>query len=227
VSEPRDTEPTAVAGGSIVRLLGQVMQELGAVGRDHKNEQQGFYYRGIDDLYNAVHPLLAKRGILLPVDILEHQRSEKQSARGGTLLYSIVKVRHRFTAPDLSYLDVVTVGEGMDSGDKATGKAMSAAMKYALIQLFTIPTKDLDDADASSPEVGAQQRKQAEPKPAADPLQQRKSAVARRLGKLHASARRDKLQAALGRVGTDVERMKLLEDATRKLENAGAGKEAA
>ena len=57
----------------------------------------------------------------------------------------------------------VTVGpipaEGLDSGDKATNKALSAALKYALIQTFSIPTEDMAEADLDSPEIGASSSK--------------------------------------------------------------------
>ena len=53
---------------------------------------------------------------------------------------------------------VTTYGEAMDSGDKATNKAMSAAYKYAAMQAFCIPTEGDNDADATTHEVAAEPR---------------------------------------------------------------------
>jgi hypothetical protein len=56
-------------------------------------------------------------------------------------------------AEDGSKHTVKTFGEAMDSGDKATNKAMSAAYKYAAFQAFAIPTEGDNDADAQTHEV--------------------------------------------------------------------------
>lgn len=70
------------------------------------------------------------------------------------MIYSVCKMKYRFFAVDGSYVDAVVVGEGMDSGDKATNKAMSVAFKYACFQTFCIPTENLiDDPDADTPEL--------------------------------------------------------------------------
>ena len=50
-------------------------------------------------------------------------------------------------------MDAVTIGEGMDSGDKATNKAMAIAFKYACFQVFCIPTEEMNDPDSESPEA--------------------------------------------------------------------------
>ena len=59
------------------------------------------------------------------------------------------------SAEDGSRHTVKTFGEAMDSGDKATNKAMSAAYKYAAFQAFSIPTEGDNDADAQTHEVAA------------------------------------------------------------------------
>jgi hypothetical protein len=47
------------------------------------------------------------------------------------------------------------IGEAMDSGDKSSNKAMSAAYKYAAFQAFCIPTEGDNDADATTHDVRA------------------------------------------------------------------------
>ena len=150
----------------IFGLMGQAMREIGAIGKDSKNAQQGFMYRGIDAVYNALNPVMAKLGLFICPEVLEQTREERQGRNGGTLLYSILKIRYTMYAPDGSSVSCVVVGEGMDSGDKASNKAMSVAMKYAAFQLFMIPTEELIDPDAEVHEVAP--RKVAA-KPAAKP----------------------------------------------------------
>ena len=63
------------------------------------------------------------------------------------MLYSILKIKFTFYAEDGTFVEAITVGEGMDSGDKASNKAMAIAMKYAMFQVFCIPTGDDPDAE--------------------------------------------------------------------------------
>ena len=124
---------------NIYQSICAVMNDLGAVGKTSKNQQQGFMYRGIDAVMNAINPALVKNKVFVVPEILEQRREERQSARGGTLIYSICTIRYTFYAEDGSNVSATVIGEGMDSGDKATNKAMSIAFKYACFQVFCIP----------------------------------------------------------------------------------------
>ena len=130
-----------------------VMSEIGAISKDKTNSQQGFKYRGIDDVMNALQPLLIKHGIFIIPEVIEQTREDKVSSKGNALIYSICKVKFTFYADDSSSITAVTVGEGMDSGDKATNKAMAIAFKYACFQVFCIPTEEIQDPDGESHEL--------------------------------------------------------------------------
>lgn len=139
--------------GKIFTAITNVMKDIGAVGKDSYNEQQRFKFRGIDAVMNALHPALTKNNVFVAPEVLEQTREERQSSRGGNLIYSVCKIRFTFYTDDGSSISAVTVGEGMDSGDKATNKAMAIAFKYALFQVFCIPTEEMTDPDAESPET--------------------------------------------------------------------------
>ena len=125
-----------------------VMADIGAIGKDKKNAQQGFKYRGVDDVMNALQPAMVQHGLFVVPEIIDQKREERQTNRGGNLIYSVCTVRYTFYAKDGSSVQCVVVGEGMDSGDKATNKAMSIAFKYACFQVFCIPTEEMKDPDA-------------------------------------------------------------------------------
>ena len=115
-----------------------------------------FKFRGIDDVYNALAPLLASSGLCILPRMLSRKCDERQSTAGKALFYVTVEAEFDFvSAEDGSKHTVKTFGEAMDSGDKATNKAMSAAYKYACIQSFSIPTEGDNDADATAHEVVA------------------------------------------------------------------------
>ena len=148
----------------IYSLIGQAMQMIGAIGKDSRNEQQKFMYRGIDAVMNALNPVMAKLGLFLAPEVLEQTREErttvKQFFENGerrekqtTILYSILKIKYTMYAPDGSNVSCVVLGEGMDTGDKASNKAMAVALKYAAFQLFMIPTEEMVDPDAECHEV--------------------------------------------------------------------------
>ena len=150
---------------NIYEAIASIMQKGYAIGKEKKNVQQGFKYRGIDDVMNTFQPLMADAGIFAVPEVLEHEREERATKNGGQLIYSIMKVRYTFYASDGTSISATVIGEGMDSADKSSNKAMAVAMKYAMFQTFCIPTEEManDDPDKTTPEAS----KPAEPKPAA------------------------------------------------------------
>lgn len=144
----------------VYKAINKVQAALSKTGiaKDRHNSQgAGYKFRGIDDVYNAVAPLLAEHGLVIIPRMLARQCEERQSKNGGALFYVTVEAEFDFVAAaDGSKHTARTFGEAMDSGDKATNKAMSAAYKYAAFQTFAIPTEGDNDADAHTHEVAAQ-----------------------------------------------------------------------
>jgi len=139
----------------IYKAMVSVGAELSKIGisKDRRNDQQHFAFRGIDDAMNVVSPIFAKYGVVFIPHYHDYPDVERVTGKGATLIYS--KVRGEFTfisSTDGSYVTTTTFGVAMDSGDKAMNKAMSAALKYALLQTFLVPTQATEDADATTPE---------------------------------------------------------------------------
>lgn len=137
----------------IYKAIAAVLSDVGAVGKDGQNAFDKYRYRSIDAVMNAMHPAMAKYGVFVMPEVLEQSREERGSRSGGVLIYSIIKVRYTFYAEDGSSLTATVIGEGMDKGDKSVNKAMSAAFKYALFQVFCIPTDEFSDSEDESPEA--------------------------------------------------------------------------
>ena len=138
---------------SIYESICAIMGEIDAIGKNRKNQQQGFMYRGVEDVMNTINPALTKHKVFIVPEVIEQTRDERTTNKGGLLIYSICKVKFTFYAEDGSSVSAVVIGEGMDSGDKATNKAMSIAFKYACFQVFCIPTEEMKDPDAECHEV--------------------------------------------------------------------------
>lgn len=128
------------------------MEEVEPIAKARKNDSQGYKFRGIDDIYNELNPHLAKNGVFFCPEIVSKEREERTTKSGGALIYTVLVVAFTVYAIDGSFVKLVTIGEAMDSGDKSANKAMSAAYKYAMMQLFCIPTEDEKDTENHSPE---------------------------------------------------------------------------
>jgi hypothetical protein len=156
--------------GLIYPAILAIMDDIPAIYKERKNDSQNYNFRGIDDVYNAINPLLSKHGVFMKAEVLEKTRVERPARTGGgTLAFVQVYTRYHFVAKDGSFVTTETLGEGMDSGDKATAKAMSIAQKYAILQMFCIPTIDPKEPENDSPEpaAGAEPAKTNGTKPAA------------------------------------------------------------
>lgn len=137
----------------IYKAIAAVQADLAKSGitKSSRNQQQGFMFRGIDAVYNALAPLLAQHNLCILPRCIEREFVERTTKNGGVLFYITVKSDFDFvSAIDGSKHTVTTYGEAMDSGDKATNKAMSAAYKYAAFQAFCIPTEGDNDADGTT-----------------------------------------------------------------------------
>lgn len=126
----------------------KAMNEVNSISKDNYNKIQNFKFRGIDDVMNTMHPVLSKNNIFVAPEVENFEREERTSKNGGLIIYTVATIKFTFYAEDGSNIVVKVVGEAMDSGDKGMNKAMSIAYKYALFQVFCIPTEDDPDKDS-------------------------------------------------------------------------------
>lgn len=138
---------------NIYESITKLIADCPAIAKNSRNTQgNGYMYRGVDAVMNVFQPLLAKYKIFVVPQVLESVREERTTTKGANLIYSVLKVKYTFYAEDGSYVEAVVQGEGMDSGDKASNKAMSVAFKYAMFQVFCIPTDEMKDPDEETPD---------------------------------------------------------------------------
>ena len=126
------------------------------IGKERSNQQQGYRFRGIDDVYNALSRHLAEQKLCMLPRVTERAFTDRPTKSGGVSTYVVLTVEFDFvSAEDDSTHTIRTMGEAMDTADKATNKAMSAAMKYACLMAFQIPTEGDNDADAHTHETSS------------------------------------------------------------------------
>jgi hypothetical protein len=135
---------------TVVEALSAVMEDVGAVRKGERNQSQGFNFRGIDAVVQAVYPALLRHGVVVVPSLLSYvYESVEVGTKRTPMGHARVTVEYRFTGPEGDSLAATVAAEAMDSGDKATAKAMSVAMRTALLQALCLPT-DEPDPDATS-----------------------------------------------------------------------------
>lgn len=144
----------ATQSKQIYLAMAAIITDISAISKDRENTIQHFKFRGIDDVYNALHPIFAAHGVVcIPMVSTVTHTDAGVTAKGNVQTRAVVEMGYSFVASDGSFIDARMVGEGVDSADKATAKALSAAHKYLLLQTFLIPTADLEDSDQYDPTV--------------------------------------------------------------------------
>ena len=163
------TESSGHAPPAVYRAIAAVAGAIAKQGiaKSNRNSQQGYNFRGIDDVYNALAPILSDAGLVVLPRVLNRIETERETKSGGALFNVVVEVEFDFVAAEDGSSHIVkTFGEAMDSADKATNKAMSAAYKYAAMQAFCIPTAGDNDADATTHDIAPRRQNTASQPPA-------------------------------------------------------------
>jgi hypothetical protein len=190
------SEPTPATGGTVPpipqtpaqppapvwRLLSEASREVGAVRKTQQAPGSigGYQFRGVDAVVNAVHPVLARLGVIVLPEVLDVSRDTVPASNGKSMMNVTVRVRFTFHGPAGDGLAVTVVGEAADTGDKASSKAQSVALRVALLQALLLPT-DEPDPDASGYErAGSGERgmqdasaRRQQPRPADEGSQER------------------------------------------------------
>jgi hypothetical protein len=128
--------------GKIFEAIPKIIGDIQPVGKDRKNQQQGYAFRSIDDVYPVLQPLLAKYGVTIVPCVLSCEESQQTTSHNKIMWRVTMLVRYRLFAIDGSYIASVVRAEAMDTSDKASYKAMSMALKYLVFQVFFPPIKD-------------------------------------------------------------------------------------
>lgn len=149
---------------NIYEALNAVMKQVGAVRKTDRNTQGGGYvFRGIDAVTNAVYPAFVEHGVICVPKVVDYQYGTVVVGNRRTEMgHARLTVQFTFYGPGGDRIEATTCGEAFDSGDKATAKAHSVALRTALLQTLMLPTDEVDPdshtyerAAAKSPEQEA------------------------------------------------------------------------
>ena len=124
--------------------LAKVMRSVDHVGKGDFNSHQRFNFRGIDGVLNAVGPALREHNVVVYPRLHDVAYEEVQTSGGKASTACRVVVDYIFASVDGSTVETRVAAESWDTGDKAMPKAMSVAMRTALIQALALPTDEPD-----------------------------------------------------------------------------------
>lgn len=140
---------------SVIEALSRVMGDVQAVGKESRNSQQGYAFRGVDAVMNAVGPALRRHGVVIVPEHVETHYRDAQTTSGKATREVTVVVTYRAHGPAGDSIVLQAPGEALDVSDKGTPKAMSVAYRTALLQALTIPTDEPDPDAAYYERAGA------------------------------------------------------------------------
>lgn len=150
----------------IYSKVAEVMKEIEPIAKERRNVQQNYNFRGIDELMNALSPIVTKHGIFptcpVIIDVLHEVVTSRQ---GGAGTHLIRRYTFRFYAEDGSFVETMADGEAIDYGDKASNKAYSVAYREAIFKMFVIPFGN-EDIEEVNHDVAAPKETPAPTKPA-------------------------------------------------------------
>ncbi len=162
-----EPSPVVVKHATIHEAMAAIMVDVDPITKDRRNTQQNFQFRGIDDVYNMMHSILARHGVFVLPQVREHSFSERTTSGGSKQLHHIIRGKFTFCHSSGTSVEMELYGECADSGDKGCGKAQQYAYKVGLLQAFLIPTEGDNDPDAQATTWGNSspppQRQQAAP----------------------------------------------------------------
>ena len=141
----------------IYAQMAAALKAVAPVGLEGENREQHYKFRAIEDVMTAVHAALASAELFYTPTVIERLTETRQTVGGRAMNVVHLYVQFTFYATDGSNVSVCTWGEGTDMADKATNKAMTQALKYALIQTFCIAERDLPDPDATTEDAAPAQ----------------------------------------------------------------------
>lgn len=143
---------------SIHMRMAKIVAEMPAIGKGQRNTQQNFMYRGHDDVMNALNPLLSTHEVFFTPNVRERITAQRTTRQGGIMYEVNLLVEYTFWGPEGDSITASAWGEGTDSGDKATNKAMTMALKNVLAQTFAVSTEESSrlDTDAHTDEETVQ-----------------------------------------------------------------------
>lgn len=139
--------------GGIYAAKTAIMQDVGPIAKSRQNQAQGYSFRGVDEVYEALQLIIARHGVSVTPRVSKYETSQFTTAKGSTQFRVLVLLDVELAHTDGSTTTATALGEALDTGDKSANKAQSQAMKQALINMFVIPTREPKDIEDSNPEV--------------------------------------------------------------------------
>ncbi len=156
------TQPNQPLHGNIDQALAGIMRDIKAISKDRESGKDGgpkFKYRGIDDVFNELHDLMAQHGVVVRGVAALREMTERTTSNGKSVLHHVVKMAYTFCHESGTKSEPAEYfGECAENGDKGLGKAQAYAYKVCLLQTFLIPTEGDNDPDANSATEWGNQR---------------------------------------------------------------------
>ena len=122
--------------GEIAKAVAGIMAELESLPKDGHNAFSNYEFTTEGMIANTLRPMMAKAGLALVPFNSEITNSQGDAGKRGEMQRVTISGQYKLIHTSGESLNVVVPGEGMDSLDKSTAKALTQSYKYALLQIF-------------------------------------------------------------------------------------------
>ncbi len=141
---------------SVYERVLAVLADMPAIEKDQQapGNMGGYRFRGIEQITAALKPLLAKHGVFMVPTVITRETEARTTKSGGSLYVVDLLIRFTFHGPAGDTFCAEVWGEGTDSGDKATQKAVTSAFKSMLGVTFCISDSETDAERHDVPDTG-------------------------------------------------------------------------
>jgi ERF superfamily len=152
---------------TVQEAVSLVMRDVQVIGKSQSYEEKGreqYKFRGIDDVLNAVGPVLREHGVIAMPYRSKLVSAERYETKSGTRMQNvIVKMQYQVIGPRGDSIWPEAMGQASDAGDKAIPKAQSVAYRDMLCELLCIPTGVTDPSSENHEAASTQAAQQDNP----------------------------------------------------------------
>lgn len=141
---------------NLIKALSKAYTACGYVQKKGQMNAAGANYKFAkeSDFIEAIRPAMIENGLTLNPSGISSLHHDQYQNKSGTPTNRVVGVfTFRLSHTSGESIQVSALGEGIDTGDKASYKAMTGALKYALRQTMLIETGDDPDNEIPEPRI--------------------------------------------------------------------------
>ena len=135
----------------ISKAMLEAQKNMGLVGKTSQNKFDNYKYANLEDYYKVCRGIFHEHGVFITESVeTQHELDGRKTKKGEDQYGAAIRLVLRLTHSSGQWIEISSVGEGQDRGDKGTYKAITGARKYAIAMAANLVTSDDPEKDDPS-----------------------------------------------------------------------------